>query len=120
MAEEMEYEDLMGAMAEKLEAEEFVRELCGGFRLLADPARGLITADSLARSSALLGMEGLTREDAAAMVREGDIDGDGALDEREFCVLMVRLSPGMMRDAEAWLARAIAGELCNKPTSSSS
>ncbi|CAA6656345.1 unnamed protein product [Spirodela intermedia] len=97
MAEEV-YEDLMGAMAEKLEAEEF----------------------SLARSSALLGMEGLTREDAAAMVREGDIDGDGALDEREFCVLMVRLSPGMMRDAEAWLARAIASELCEKPTSSSS
>jgi hypothetical protein len=44
-------------------------------------------------------------------VREGDADGDGALSEAEFCVLMVRLSPGIMADAEAWLADAIADEL---------
>lgn len=117
VAGEMEYEDLMPTMAEKLEAEDFVRELCGGFRLLADPGRGLITAESLRRNAEALGMEGMTAEDAAAMVREGDLDGDGALNETEFCILMVRLSPGMMEDAEAWLEKAIARELV-RPSSS--
>ncbi|XP_008790531.2 calcium-binding protein KIC-like [Phoenix dactylifera] len=115
-AGEMEYEDLMPTMAEKLEADEFVRELCGGFRLLADPGRGLITAESLRLNAAALGMAGMTAEDAAAMVREGDLDGDGALNQTEFCILMVRLSPGMMEDAEAWLEKAIARELA-KPSS---
>ncbi|KAG1362280.1 calcium-binding protein KIC [Cocos nucifera] len=115
-AGEMEYEDLMPTMADKLEAEEFVRELCGGFRLLADPGRGLITAESLRRNAAALGMAGMTVEDAAAMVREGDLDGDGALNQTEFCILMVRLSPGMMEDAEAWLEKAIARELVKLPT----
>lgn len=41
------------------------------------------------------------------MVREGDLDGDGALDENEFCILMVRLSPEMMQDAETWLEKAL-------------
>lgn len=52
-------------------------------------------------------MDGMTKEDAEAMVREGDLDGDGALNETEFCILMVRLSPGMMQDAEAWLQKAL-------------
>ncbi|URD88326.1 calcium-binding protein [Musa troglodytarum] len=97
-------------MAERLEAEQFVSELCGGFRLLAEPGRGVITPESLRRNAAALGMAGMTAEDAAAMVREGDMDGDGALDEKEFCVLMVRLSPEMMADAEAWLEKAIERE----------
>ncbi|KAF2942752.1 hypothetical protein DAI22_02g018300 [Oryza sativa Japonica Group] len=97
-----EYEDLMPLRA--------------GFRLLADPARGAITAESLRRSAAsVLGLGGgggeMTVEEAAAMVREGDQDGDGALSEAEFCVLMVRLSPGIMGDAEGWLEEAIADEL---------
>ncbi|XP_058084978.1 calcium-binding protein KIC-like [Magnolia sinica] len=108
---ETEYEDLLPAMAEKLEADAFVSELCGGFRLLAEPATGLITSESLKRNSAVLGMEGMSKEDAEAMVREGDLDGDGALNETEFCILMVRLSPGMMEEAEAWLEKAIHQEL---------
>ncbi|KAJ0971096.1 hypothetical protein J5N97_019055 [Dioscorea zingiberensis] len=108
-------------MAERMEAEEFISELCGGFRLLADPVRGLITPESLRRNAALLGVIGeMSSGDAAAMVKEGDLDGDGALNETEFCVLMVRLSPSMMGNAEAWLDKAIARELANKPSSSSS
>lgn len=104
-----EYEDLLPVMAEKLDVESFVSELCGGFRLLADRDSGLITPGSLRQNSALLGMgmDGMTKEDAEAMVREGDLDGDGALNETEFCILMVRLSPGMMQDAEAWLQKAL-------------
>ena len=62
-------------------------------------------------AAAALGVAGMTPAEADAMVREGDADGDGALSEAEFCVLMVRLSPGIMADAEAWLEEAIAEEL---------
>ncbi|XVF22334.1 hypothetical protein REPUB_Repub12eG0163600 [Reevesia pubescens] len=106
-----EYEDLLPVMAEKLDVEAFVSELCGGFRLLADQDRGLITPESLRRNSAHLGMEGMSKEEAEGMVREGDLDGDGALNQSEFCILMVRLSPGMMEDAETWLEKAIDQEL---------
>ncbi|KAG5251670.1 calcium-binding protein [Salix suchowensis] len=105
-----EYQDLLPVMAEKLDVEAFVSELCGGFRLLADPEKGLITPESLRRNSALLGMGGMAKEDAEAMVREGDLDGDGLLNETEFCVLMVRLSPEMMQDAETWLEKALEQE----------
>uniref|UniRef100_A0A0E0JUV3 EF-hand domain-containing protein n=1 Tax=Oryza punctata TaxID=4537 RepID=A0A0E0JUV3_ORYPU len=117
-----EYEDLMPVMAGRLGAEGLLSELRAGFRLLADPARGAITAESLRRSAAsVLGLGGggaggeMTVEEAAAMVREGDQDGDGALSEAEFCVLMVRLSPGIMGDAEGWLEEAIADELLRSP-----
>lgn len=106
-----EYEDLLPVMAEKLDVDAFVAELCGGFRLLADPQKGLITSGSLRRNSALLGMQGMTKEEAEAMVREGDLNGDGALDETEFCILMVRLSPEMMENAETWLEKALDQEL---------
>lgn len=110
-SESTEYEDLLPVMAEKLDVDTFVGELCGGFRLLADPASGLITWASLLKNCGLLGMDGMSREDAEAMVREGDLDGDGALNQSEFCILMVRLSPAMMQDAEAWLHKAIAQQL---------
>ncbi|CAI0379123.1 unnamed protein product [Linum tenue] len=106
-----QYEDLMPVMAEKLDVEGFVKELCGGFQLLCDAEKGLITAESLRANSELVGMEAMTEQDAEAMVREGDLDGDGALSETEFCILMVRLSPGMMEDAEAWLEKALHQEL---------
>ncbi|KAG6475054.1 calcium-binding protein KIC-like [Zingiber officinale] len=99
-----EYEDLLPVMARRLEADQFMQELCGGFRLLAEAESGVITPESLRRNAAAaLGVEGMTAAEAEAMVREGDMDGDGALNEREFCVLMVRLSPEMMADAEAWI-----------------
>ncbi|KAL6629250.1 hypothetical protein ACP70R_029015 [Stipagrostis hirtigluma subsp. patula] len=110
--EEGAYEDLMPVMAGRLGTAGLLAELRAGFRLLADPARGAITPESLRRgAAAALGVEGMAAEEAAAMVREGDHDGDGALSEAEFCVLMVRLSPGIMADAEAWLEEAIADEL---------
>ncbi|XP_059310654.1 calcium-binding protein KIC-like [Lycium ferocissimum] len=104
-------------MAERLDVDTFVKELCGGFRLLEDPTIGLITPDSLRKNSALLGMHGMSKEDAEAMVREGDLDGDGALDEKEFCILMVKLSPEMMQDAEAWLEKALEQQFLAHPAS---
>jgi calcium-binding protein KIC and related proteins len=110
--EEEEYEDLFPVMAGRLGTAGLLSELRAGFRLLADPARGGITADSLRRGAeAALGVAGMAPEEAAAMVSEGDADGDGVLSEDEFCVLMVRLSPGIMGNAEAWLQEAIAGSL---------
>ncbi|KAL2461486.1 Ca2+-binding protein (Centrin/caltractin) [Abeliophyllum distichum] len=47
-----EYEDLLPVMAEKLDVDAFVEELCGGFRVLADPTGGLITPASLQKNSA--------------------------------------------------------------------
>ncbi|KAJ7951347.1 Calcium-binding protein like [Quillaja saponaria] len=110
-----EFEDLLPVMAEKLDVDAFVNELYGGFKLLADPEMGLITSESLRRNSAFLGMDGMSKQDAEAMVKEGDLDGDGKLNETEFCILMVRLSPGMMEDAEAWLEKALDQELSKKP-----
>ncbi|KAK4743508.1 hypothetical protein SAY87_001509 [Trapa incisa] len=109
--ENEEFEDQLPVMAEKLDMDTFVSELCGGFRLLADQEKGVITSNSLRKNSALLGMEGMSEEESEAMVREGDLNGDGALSESEFCILMVRLSPGMMQEAEAWLEKAVIEEL---------
>ncbi|KAE9615351.1 hypothetical protein Lal_00048282 [Lupinus albus] len=106
-----EFEDLLPVMAEKLDVEAFMSELCCGFKLLADQEKGLITSESLRKNSALLGMDGMSKEDSEAMVRQGDLDGDGKLNETEFCILMVRLSPGMMEDAESWLEKAIEEEI---------
>ncbi|CAF2093402.1 calcium-binding protein KIC [Brassica rapa] len=108
---ETKYEDMLPIMAEKMDVEEFVSELCKGFSLLADPKRDLITTESLQRNSGILGIEGMSKEDEEAMVREGDLNGDGVLNQTEFCVLMVRLSPEMMEDAETWLEKAISQEL---------
>ncbi|PKA63688.1 Calcium-binding protein PBP1 [Apostasia shenzhenica] len=96
----LEFDDFLPTMAEKLGDEGLMAELCNGFRLLMDPARGLITFESLKRNAALLGLAGMRDDELRAMLREGDIDGDGALNEMEFCVLMVRLSPELME--ESW------------------
>lgn len=105
------FEDFLPIMAEKLGEHDFMTELCNGFRLLADPRSGLITLESLRRNSSLLGLDSLTDSELRAMMEEGDSDGDGALNENEFCVLMIRLSPSFMAEAENWLQKALVNEL---------
>ncbi|KAI0495146.1 hypothetical protein KFK09_025295 [Dendrobium nobile] len=95
-----EFEDFLPIIAEKLGEDGLIAELCNGFRLLMDPARGLITFDSLKRNAAFLGLNGMRDDELRGMLMEGDLDGDGALSEMEFCALMVRLSPELME--ESW------------------
>ncbi|CAK9160913.1 unnamed protein product [Ilex paraguariensis] len=90
------FEDLLPVMAKKLGTEGLITELCNGFRLLMDGEKGVITCESLKRNSLLLGLQNLRDEELESMVREGDLDGDGALSEFEFCVLMFSLSPELM------------------------
>ncbi|OAY78017.1 Calcium-binding protein KIC [Ananas comosus] len=99
----VEFEDFLPIMAEKLGEEGLMEELCNGFRLLMDPRRKLITFESLKRNAALLGLQGLGDDELRGMILEGDVDGDGALNEMEFCVLMVRLSPELMEEPRRWL-----------------
>ncbi|WVZ78882.1 hypothetical protein U9M48_026528 [Paspalum notatum var. saurae] len=102
------FEDYLPLMAERLGEEGLMRELASGFRLLMDPARGLITFDSLRRNAPLLGLGPMSDDDVRGMLAEGDFDGDGALSEMEFCVLMVRLSPELMDEPRRWLDDAVA------------
>ncbi|XP_022777379.1 calcium-binding protein PBP1-like [Durio zibethinus] len=101
------FEDFFPAMVEKLGAEGFMKELCNGFQLLVDGDKGVITFESLKRNSALLGLQDMSDEEAICMLREGDLDGDGALNEMEFCTLMLRLSPELMNSSTKLLVEAI-------------
>lgn len=56
-------------MAEKLDSETFVSELCSGFRLLANPMKGLITSESLRKNSALLVLKGMSEKETKPMIR---------------------------------------------------
>ena len=105
-----EFQDMLPMMADKLGGEGLIRELCNGFQLLMDKDKGLITFDSLKKNSALLGLQELRDDDLLSMLKEGDLDGDGALDQMEFCVLMFRLSPELMQESEAWLDQALQQE----------
>ncbi|KAL6873806.1 hypothetical protein ACP4OV_013888 [Aristida adscensionis] len=102
------FEDYLPVMAERLGEEGLMEELAAGFRLLMDPALGLITFDSLRRSAPLLGLGAMSDAELRGMLAEGDADGDGALSEMEFCVLMVRLSPDLMDAPRRWLDDAVA------------
>ncbi|KAK9936212.1 hypothetical protein M0R45_013064 [Rubus argutus] len=103
------FEDFFPAMVENLGSEGFIKELCNGFRLLMDRGRGVITFESLKRNSGLLGLEGMTcDEELLCMLREGDLDGDGCLNEMEFCTLMFRLSPALMQTSKDLLEDALA------------
>ncbi|XP_075481330.1 calcium-binding protein PBP1-like [Primulina tabacum] len=95
------FEDFFPSMVEKLGAEGFVNELCNGFRLLMDSEKGVITFESLKRNSSVLGLQSMSDEEVRSMLREGDLDGDGNLNQMEFCVLMFRLSPHLMNRARA-------------------
>ncbi|KAA8519914.1 hypothetical protein F0562_014176 [Nyssa sinensis] len=84
-------------MVEKLGAEGFMNELCNGFRLLVDEDEGVITFESLKKNSAVLGLQDMSDDELICMLKEGDLDGDGSLNQMEFCVLMIRLSPDLMK-----------------------
>uniref|UniRef100_A0A0D6R7E6 EF-hand domain-containing protein n=1 Tax=Araucaria cunninghamii TaxID=56994 RepID=A0A0D6R7E6_ARACU len=105
------FEDYLPLMADKLGEEEFMGELCNGFRLLVDPEIGVITLQSLTKNAGLLGMEAMSEEELRAMLEAGDLNGDGVLDQNEFCILMMRLSPTFMAEAQKWLEKAITHEV---------
>ncbi|KAL2331504.1 hypothetical protein Fmac_019085 [Flemingia macrophylla] len=94
----LDFEDYFPSMIARLGAEGFIGELCSGFRLLMDVNKGLITFESLKLNCYLLGLD-VMDDELACMLMEGDLDGDGALSQMEFCILMFRLSPCLMMDA---------------------
>ncbi|KAE8703218.1 Calcium-binding protein KIC [Hibiscus syriacus] len=94
----LDFEDYFPSMMERLGAEGFIGELCNGFQLLMDGERGLITFESLKKNSVILGLNDMGDDEIVCMLSEGDLDGDGALNQVEFCILMFRLSPGLMVD----------------------
>ncbi|XP_054813965.1 calcium-binding protein KRP1-like [Prosopis cineraria] len=106
-----QFQDSLPIMAGKLGGDGLIDELCNGFNLLKDSEKGVITFESLKRNSALLGLHGLSDEDLYSMLREGDFDGDGALSQLEFCVLMFRLSPELMEGSKLWLEEVLQQEL---------
>ncbi|KAK9080641.1 hypothetical protein SSX86_000399 [Deinandra increscens subsp. villosa] len=95
------FHDFLPLMADKLGGERLIDELCNGFQLLMDPMKRVITFDSLKKNSGVLGLADVTDDDLMSMLKEGDSDGDGDLNQMEFCVLMFRLSPDLMK--HAWL-----------------
>lgn len=98
-------------MAGKLGGEGLIGELCNGFELLMDREKGVITFESLQRNAAaVLGLGDLTDEDVRSMIKEGDFDCDGALNQMEFCVLMFRLSPDLMGASRCLVTEAIEEE----------
>lgn len=102
--------DMLPKMAEKLGGEGLINELCNGFNLLMDKDKGVITFESLKCNSSLLGLQDLRDDELMSMLKEGDYDGDGALNQMEFCVLMFRLSPELMMESEALLDHALQSE----------
>ena len=104
------FNDFLPLMAEKLGGDGLIGELCKGFQLLMDRDKGVITFESLKKNSALLGLQDLSDDDLKGMVEEGDFDGDGALNQMEFCVLMFRLSPELMEQSQFLLDEALHQE----------
>ncbi|CAN6922787.1 unnamed protein product [Brassica oleracea] len=108
---EPSFHDFLPAMAGKLGGEGLIGELCNGFELLMDREKGVITFESLRRNAAVvLGLGDLTDEDVRSMIKEGDFDCDGALNQMEFCVLMFRLSPDLMDASRCLVTEAIEEE----------
>ncbi|CAI9090354.1 OLC1v1025111C1 [Oldenlandia corymbosa var. corymbosa] len=104
------FQDMLPMMADKLGGEGLIKELCNGFKLLMDKETELITFESLKQNSASLGLQDLRDDELQSMLKEGDLDGDGCLDQMEFCVLMFRLSPDLMQDSWDWLHQALQQE----------
>ena len=99
----VQFEDYFPSMMEGSGAEGFISELCNGFHLLMDVEKGLITFESLKRSALLLGLQDMGDDEIVSMLSEGDLDGDGALNQMEFCILMLRLSPGLLDEPKQWV-----------------
>ncbi|EEF33501.1 calcium-binding protein KRP1 [Ricinus communis] len=106
-----DFHDYLPIMADKLGGDGLIGELCNGFNLLVDNEKGVITFESLKKNSALLGLQDLSDDDLRCMLKEGDFDGDGALNQMEFCVLMFRLSPELMEESKFLLEEALLQEL---------
>uniref|UniRef100_A0A3Q7F6M7 EF-hand domain-containing protein n=1 Tax=Solanum lycopersicum TaxID=4081 RepID=A0A3Q7F6M7_SOLLC len=102
----IEFQDFLPIMAIKLCGEGLINELCKGYRMLMDGEKGVITIDSLKRNSKLMGLQDFSDEELKNMIREGDMNGDGALDKIEFCILMFRLSPDLLLVAQQLLHKA--------------
>ncbi|XP_060204732.1 calcium-binding protein KRP1-like [Lycium barbarum] len=101
------FNDFLPLMAENLGGDGLIGELCKGFQLLMDKDKRVITFESLKKNSALLGLQDLSDDDLKSMLKEGDFDGDGALNQMEFCVLMFRLSPELMEQSHFLLEEAL-------------
>jgi calcium-binding protein KIC and related proteins len=86
------FEDFLPLMARKLGVEGPMQELCKGFQLLMDPRTCKITFQSLKMNAVRLGLGELRDDELSEMMREGE------LDQMEFCILMVRLSPDLMEE----------------------
>ncbi|KAG5614016.1 hypothetical protein H5410_013840 [Solanum commersonii] len=109
LGHDMVFEDFFPSMVEKLGAEGFLKELSNGFRVLMDEEKEVITFESLKKNSELLGLkDNMSDDEVMCMLSEGDLDGDGCLNEMEFCVLMVRLSPDLMDISRMWLEEILA------------
>ncbi|KAL9243557.1 hypothetical protein vseg_017431 [Gypsophila vaccaria] len=104
----VEFEDFLPSMVDKLGEDGFMEELCKGFKQLKDENKGVITFESLKRNWEVLGLgEQMSDDEIMEMLKEGDVDGDGCLNQMEFCVLMFRLSPGLMDGSRRWLQHAL-------------
>ncbi|KAI3673759.1 hypothetical protein L6452_39889 [Arctium lappa] len=108
-----EFHDFLPLMADKLGGELLIEELCNGFRLLMDPIKCVITFESLKKNAVVLGLGDLSDDDLLSMLKEGDYDGDGVLNQMEFCVLMFRLSPDLMEQSKCLLEEALQEEVKN-------
>ncbi|KAE8728558.1 zinc finger protein CONSTANS-LIKE 3-like [Hibiscus syriacus] len=76
-----------------------MKELCIGFPSLTDGEKGVITFEGMD----LLGLGDMSDEQLVCMLREGD----GGLDDMEFCPLMFRLSPALMNCSTTLLEEAL-------------
>ncbi|PIN20866.1 hypothetical protein CDL12_06422 [Handroanthus impetiginosus] len=108
-----EFQDMLPVMASKLGGEGLIIELCKGCRLLMDKEKGLVTLESLKKNSVLLGLQDLSDDELQIMVTEAYLNGDGVLDQMEFCILMFRLSPELMHQCKDLLDHALQQECFN-------
>ncbi|KOM45243.1 hypothetical protein LR48_Vigan06g054900 [Vigna angularis] len=96
----MDFEDYFPSVIAHMGVEGFIGELCNDFRLLMDVNKGLVTFESLKISNYLLGLD-VRDDEVVGMLMEGDLDGDGALSQMKFCILMFRVSPCLMDSCAA-------------------